>query len=482
LKKSKALVWLRNDLRLRDNAALMAGCQHEHLTIVYILEDTKEWPMGGASLWWLHHSLSALKDDLNDRKQDLLFYRGNAESCIKKLVSEQGFAAVYWNRRYEKHQIDCDAAIKSALKDLGVQCESFKGNLLNEPWEVLKKDKTPYQVYTPYWRAKLLVPGHPINHEAPKKLPPPAVKSTKDSCNLDDLNLLPQIPWDKAMRDQWQPGEKNALKRLKYVLEHIVLDYETQRNIPDTDGTSKLSPHLHFGEISPQRIWDEVIAVHGPASKVKNKNIEQFLKEIVWREFAAHLLFHFPKTDKEPLREKFLKFPWEDRPTDFHAWCKGRTGYPIIDAGMRQLWQHGWMHNRVRMIVGSFLVKDLRVHWYEGAKWFWDTLLDADLASNSMGWQWAAGCGADAAPYFRVFNPSLQSKKFDPEGHYIRTFVPELKRMPNEWIHEPWEAPADVLKRAGVTLGETYPKPLVDHFEEKLLALKAYDRLKTVGV
>ena len=479
MKTSKALLWLRNDLRLRDNAALSAACKHEELLIVYILEDMNEWPMGGASLWWLNHSLAALQSDLQEKKQDLLFFRGNPEACLKKLVKEQNIGSVYWNRRYELNLMETDAKLKKSLVDLGVECQDFKGNLLHEPMEVLKKDQTPYQVYTPYWRAQLSVPGHPFRSDAPKKFPSMVALSTKESCSLKALDLLPKIPWDKEIKAHWQPGEKQALKRLQHVLKNIVSDYESQRNIPDVDGTSKLSPYLHFGEISPQLIWDEVVKIYGPAEKVKNKNIEQFLKEIVWREFAAHLLYNFPKTDKEPLRDKFLKFPWEDRPKDFSAWCKGQTGYPLIDAGMRQLWQRGWMHNRVRMIVGSFLVKDLRIHWYEGAKWFWDTLLDADLASNSMGWQWAAGCGADAAPYFRVFNPVLQSKKFDPEGNYIRMFVPELKNMPSAWIHEPWDAPADVLLKANVVLGKTYPKPIVDHFEEKMLALKAYEQIKT---
>ncbi len=481
MKTSKAILWLRNDLRLSDNAALAAAAQHEQLLIIYILEDVEDWPMGGASRWWLHHSLAALQGDLKEKNQELLFYRGNAETCILSLIKELGIGAVYWNRRYEKHHIDIDTAVKHAVKNLGATCQSFKGNLINEPWEVLKKDKTPYQVYTPYWRTKLAIPGEPVVHSPPKKLPPAVGTATKSSCKLASLSLLPKIPWDQEIKSMWQPGEKSALKRLKHVLKQIIGNYDTLRNIPDVDGTSKLSPHLHFGEISPQRIWDEVVGVFGSVAKIKNKDVEQFLKEIIWREFAAHLLFHFPKTDKEPLRDKFLNFPWEDRPDDFRSWCKGQTGYPLIDAGMRQLWQHGWMHNRVRMVVGSFLVKDLRVHWNEGSRWFWDTLLDADLASNTMGWQWAAGSGADAAPYFRVFNPSLQSKKFDPDGHYIRTFVPELKHMPNEWIHEPWEAPAAVLIKAKVELDVTYPKPIVDHFEEKLLALKAYDRLKSAS-
>ncbi|MFM7250317.1 MAG: cryptochrome/photolyase family protein, partial [Planctomycetaceae bacterium] len=348
------------------------------------------------------------------------------------------------------------------------------GNLF-EPVHVATKEGKPYQVFTPFWRALLArdEPEEPL--PAPKKLvaAPPAGRAGK-TVPIDGLGLLPAIDWAAGLRAAWTPGEAAARRRLDAFLGRLDR-YDTERDRPDHDGTSALSPHLHFGEISPRRIWHAVRAAVGgrPAARITTGGAESYLRELGWREFATHLLWHFPHTADAPLRGDYARFPWVDDPVGLRAWQRGRTGFPVVDAGMRQLWNTGWMHNRVRMIVASFLVKDLRVSWLEGARWFWDTLVDADLAANTLGWQWAAGCGADAAPYFRIFNPQSQGERFDPAGDYVRRFVPELKRLDADAIHAPAAAGALLLRGAGITLGRDYPEPIVDHAEARKLALAA---------
>lgn len=475
-----SLVWFRRDLRLADQPALQAAIDAGRPVIpVFIQPDDKNqsWPTGGASQWWLHQSLANLNDRLQSVGSKLILRRGPVRDVLLSLVKETDAAAVFWNRRYEPENIELDKRLKAELKESQIDVVSTNGHLLFEPWEVQSKDGKPYQVYTAFWKAclKQASPAEPL--PPPKRIAAP--KSWPESLSLDGLRLMPRIVWYKGMESAWSPGEASAHKELDLFLKSAVTDYAGTRNFPAVKGTSRLSPHLHFGEISPRTIWHETIRVlrqrFGSSFELEDN---QFLKEIVWREFAYHLLFHFPRTPNEPLREQYAKFPWQEDPEQLKAWQKGMTGYPIVDAGMRELWHTGWMHNRVRMIVASFLIKDLLIPWQRGAEWFWDTLVDADLASNTLNWQWNAGCGADAAPFFRIFNPVLQSKKFDTDGEYIYRWVPELAKLSAEWIHEPWAAPTEVLHKAGITLGETYPLPIVDHDEARQLALKALAAIK----
>ena len=373
-----------------------------------------------------------------------------------------------------------DTAIKKALTDDGLVAESFNGSLLFEPMHVATKEGKPYQVFTPFWRSLLAreEPAEPL--AAPRKLRA-AVATGKTSgkpLSIDALGLLPSIDWAGTMRTTWTPGEEGGRHGLKAFLARGIASYGTERDRPDHVGTSSLSPHLHFGEISPRRVWHAVReSLGGTAAARITGSPEVFLRELGWRECANHLLYHFPHTSDAPLRADYAAFPWVKDPVGLRAWQRGRMGYPVVDAGMRQLWATGWMHNRVRMIVASFLVKDLRISWLEGARWFWDTLVDADLAANTLGWQWAAGCGADAAPYFRIFNPTSQGVKFDPDGAYVRRWVPELARLPTAEIHAPAEADGRELERAGVTLGQEYPEPIVDHAAARKLALEALKKV-----
>ena len=407
----------------------------------------------------------------------MLLARGDSAVVLEKLRVQTGARAVYWNRRYEPAIIARDKATKARLPAAGVDARSFNSALLFEPHAIRNKSGGPFQVFTPFWRHCLALPV-----EEPVKLPPgkfPAPAKWPATLELAELDLRPRIKWDEGLAAAWRPGETAALKRLKQFTAGAMEAYADQRNFPETDGTSALSPHLHFGEIGPRQIWAAVRKLSQDSGVFPaHRGGQVFLSEVGWREFAGHLLYHFPQTPEEPLRKEFSAFPWVKDPAALRAWQKGRTGYPLVDAGMRQLWQTGWMHNRVRMIVASFLVKHLRISWQAGAAWFWGTLVDADLASNTLGWQWAAGCGADAAPYFRIFNPILQGGKFDPEGNYVRRWVPELARLPAEFIHQPWAAPLHVLAEAGVTLGADYPQPIVDHGEARAAALAALQTIR----
>jgi len=482
------IVWFRKDLRLEDNPALHAAltgssaAQGGEVIPVFIWspEDEFTWSPGAASKWWLHHSLLALETELEKLGLKLIISRGEALTELLKLVTQTKASTILWNRRYEPQLIARDKRIKEELKKRGLETESFNSLLLKEPWEILSKTKTPYQVYTPFFKA-LLAEGPPAA-ALPRPKPFPGQRSLSlSSLTVEELKLLPEIDWAEGMREMWTPGEAGAQQQLRRFV-HDVGEYDELRNRPDLGKTSRLSPHLHFGEISPRQIWHTVAEAFGDRLLFQNlkqcKGPEVYLKEIAWREFAYHLLYHFPHTAESPLRAEFANFPWQRDQRLLKRWQKGQTGYPIVDAGMRELWQTGWMHNRVRMIVASFLVKNLLVPWQAGAAWFWDTLVDADLASNTLGWQWTAGCGADAAPYFRIFNPILQGAKFDPRGDYVRRFVPELRSLEERYIHQPWEAPVLALRNAGITLGSNYPRPIVALPETRERALEAYAEMK----
>ena len=440
---------------------------------VFIWEPEAEepWRPGGATRWWLHQSLQSLDDSLRAVGSRLIIRRGPALETLLALAEETGAETVCWTRRYEPAVIARDTKIKDALIRAGLTVTSFCGALLHEPWTVQNQSKKPFQVFTPFWRHCLTKPEPAEALAAPTHIPAPA--RWPESPPLDALELLPRIDWADGIRAAWTPGEAGAHERLSHFLRETAANYGTTRDIPSVPGTSRLSPHLHFGELSPRQIWHAA-----RDSGIPGWRESRFLTEVGWREFSHHLLYHFPHTPQEPLRPEFERFPWRDNMQSLTAWQRGQTGYPIVDAGMRELWATGWMHNRVRMIVASFLVKDLLISWTEGAWWFWDTLVDADLAQNTLGWQWTAGCGADAAPYFRVFNPSSQGEKFDTEGLYVRRWCPELKRVPLRWLHRPWEAPAETLATAGVVLGREYPRPIVDHAAARVAALAAFASLK----
>lgn len=474
------LVWFRHDLRLQDNPALQAAAaRNEPVVPVFVLDDAAEgrWRAGGASRWWLHRSLAALDAALRERGSRLILAKGDSAEELNRLARACDADALHWNRRHEPTAAARDTKLTADFTAAGIAVRSFNAGLLFEPTTVQNRAGRPFQVFTPFWRHCLTLPV-----ETPGKLRPgnlPAPSRWPRSCALEELCLQPEAKWDDGLRAAWTPGEAAARARLRQFVAEKMERYADERDRPAFAATSALSPHLHFGEIGPRQVWAAVAAA-GHASGVfpPSRGAQVFLKEVGWREFAHHLLFHFPATPAEPLRHEFAAFPWRDDPADLRAWQCGQTGYPIVDAGMRQLWRTGWMHNRVRMIVASFLVKDLRIAWSCGAAWFWDTLVDADLANNTFGWQWAAGCGADAAPYFRIFNPVLQGDKFDPTGDYVRRWVPELARLPTEFIHRPWEAPAQALSTAAVVLGGNYPRPIVDHDKARSAALAALQSIR----
>jgi deoxyribodipyrimidine photo-lyase len=464
------ILWFRQDLRLEDNPALCAAVEQGRILPVYILDDVNagRFAMGGASRWWLHHSLSALQRDLQGH---LRFFKGDASEILSGLMKKTGAQGVYWNRCYEPWRIARDKAIKTALKEQGADARSFNGSLLWEPHEVLKEDGTPYKVFTPFYRRGCLErAGEPrVPVERSERID---YADYGGGVDLDALGLMPEIDWYSGMAAEWTPGEAGAQTRLTDFVEHGLRGYKEKRNRPDLQNVSRLSPHLHFGEISPHTAWHT--AWKAEAVQGLKSDGDVFRSELGWREFSHTLLYHFPELPQENWQKKFDTFPWLKDYGALECWQRGMTGYPIVDAGMRELWQTGYMHNRVRMVVASFLVKHLMLHWQHGERWFWDTLVDADLANNSASWQWVAGCGADAAPYFRIFNPITQGDKFDPKGEYTRRFVPELAQMPDKYLFCPWEAPKAVLEQAGVVLGETYPQPIVDHKKARERALGAF--------
>ncbi len=469
---SPALVWLRDDLRLSDNPALHAATRGGRpVVVLFVLEEVADGhrERGAASLWWLHHSLAKLAESLRERGAELVLRRGDPARILPEVARSAGASAVFCNRRYGRAG-QRDREIADSLRGDGVEFEILSANLLHDPDSLLTKGGGPYRVFTPFWRA--------LAAEGPPRAPLAAAGRLKQaeasvaSDRLDDWGLLPTRPdWAGGLRETWEPGEHGAQKRLRRFLDSRLKNYAEGRDRPDRDDTSGLSPHLHFGEIGPVQVW------HAVDRDETGRNAEKFLSELAWRDFSYHLLEHHPALGEENYNAKFDAFPWVSDETALEAWQAGRTGYPIVDAGMRQLWHQGWMHNRIRMVVGSFLIKDLMIDWRRGAAWFWDTLVDADPANNAASWQWVAGSGADAAPYFRIFNPVLQGEKFDPAGDYVRRWVPELAELPAKHIHKPWQAPDDVLAKAGVVLGETYPRPMVDHKVARQRALAVFQDL-----
>ncbi|MDF7799004.1 deoxyribodipyrimidine photo-lyase [Pontiellaceae bacterium B1224] len=460
--------WFRNDLRLTDNPALIQAAEAGIVLPVFIwdAECAAELGPGGASRWWLHHSLVQLNDSLGGA---LNIYCGNPQDVLATLAKEHAVDQVCWNHSYEPQSPQRDEAVAEEMRSSGRDVQTFNGSLLWDPEEVLKADGTPYKVFTPFYKRGCLNAMPP---RKPQKAQRVRYQKASDSLSVDDLGLLPKIAWDAEFSNHWKPGEAGALQALRHFLAEGIGDYKDGRNFPAKKKTSRLSPHLHWGEISVNQVW------YAAREFLPSEQVDVFCSELGWREFSACLLFHFPNLPSENLNRQFDAFPWEHNEAWLLAWQKGQTGIPLVDAGMRELWRTGFMHNRVRMVAASFLVKNLLIHWHHGADWFRDTLVDADLANNSASWQWVAGCGADAAPYFRIFNPVTQGKKFDPAGEYIRTNVPELGNLPNKYLFSPWEAPEAVLGEAGVELGKTYPKPIVDLKESRQHALAAYAMLK----
>ena len=476
MSETVTLYWIRRDFRLQDNAALAAAIERgDPILPVYLLETSKDasWPMGGASKWWLHRALEEAAAGWREREGQLLI-RSTADplDTLLEIAKATNAKRVVWNRRYEPEERECDATVKRGLRDAGIEADSYQNALLVEPHTIGTGEGKPYKVYTPFWKAcqKRELPQ-------PVKVPMNNLKVYQGQIKSDaipSLELLPKHHWYRKMEDSWKVGEQEAQRLAQTFLKERVKAYSEQRDLPAEVGTSRLSPYLHWGHIGPRTLAYELRQTHDTASG----GALVYLKELYWREFAYNVLYHFPHTSDQPLRPEFSDFPWQEDDQALRAWQRGETGYPIVDAGMRELYATGWMHNRVRMVVASFLVKHLLQPWQAGARWFWDTLVDADLASNSLGWQWSAGCGADAAPYFRVFNPILQSSKFDPEGDYLKRWLPELSSLSEKHIHAPWEASSSVLSGASVRLGKDYPKPIIDHKAGRERALKAFELFK----
>lgn len=466
------LLWFRRDLRLADQEAVAAAAESGAPVIpIFVLDEggtSEARPIGGASRWWLHHSLKSLSRSLEKLGSGLVLRRGRAADILPVLARETGATAIHTGFMPDPSERAADRAVAEALSEGGCRLHRHRTTLLHDPHKVLTQAGKPYGVFTPFSktfeREVHIRPPAP----APGKMPAAALSPSE---KLDDWGLLPAIPWDQEIARAWTPGPDGAAARLDRFVEEAAGHYARDRDLMGRPGTSMLSPHLHWGDISPWQVWQALDRAEGAAG------VAVYRRELIWREFAAHLLWHHPDLVQKPLRAEFEHFPWRKDPPALLAWQRGQTGIPVVDAAMRELWAIGWMHNRARMIVASFLVKHLLIPWHAGEAWFWDTLVDADLASNCVSWQWVAGCGADAAPYFRIFNPVLQSKKFDADGRYIRRWVPELARLPDVHLHAPWEAPEAVLRAAGVTLGHTYPRPIVDLAEGRARALAALDTI-----
>lgn len=458
------VLWLYRDLRLQDHPALTYAAKTGRDVIPLYIHDPDsegDFAIGSASKWWLHYSLLSLQKKFKEAGSSLILRQGEPIKVFEQLLKEYPIEEVCWTKRYQPNLIKRDNQVASALNKKGVITTTHEGNYLINPQELLNKSFQPYKVFTPFYNASLKE-WDPVK---PLPVPKLTLKKRIPTLKVEELGLLPKIPWDKGIRKAWDPGSEGAQKLLFTFQKESAKEYGTLRDFPALEKTSHLSPHLAFGEVSPGEIW-------------RACEVEPYRRQLFWREFGNYFLYHFPNSTNSSWRKNFEKFPWKKDKRALEKWQKGHTGYPFVDAAMRQLWETGWMHNRLRMVVGSFLVKDLMIHWIEGAKWFWDTLVDADLGNNTLGWQWVSGGGPDAAPYFRIFNPISQGEKFDEEGAFIKQYVPELSRLPKKWIHRPWEAPESVLQEAGVVLGDNYPYPMIDHKEARNIALSAYQSIK----
>lgn len=475
---SPVLLWFRKDLRLDDNLALLKAVRSGRPVIpVYIHtpRPSPYAPLGTAQDWWLHHSLKALGRVLREKGSRIVLRSGVPETVLSGLIAETGAEVVAVNTVPDPQAIAADDALKQQLGQRSIGFHAFEGVLLHDPARLLTGSGGGFRVYTPFWRALSghAPPSAPL--EAPGQWQGP--ESWPEGEQIEDWNLTPSHPdWAEGFGTVWTPGEQGARERLDRFAASMIKGYAVNRDFPGMDGTSGLSPHLAFGELSPRRAWQAIEACIGRGPS--DEDVSRYLKELVWREFSYHLLHHFPDLGTRNWNAGFDAFQWETDHAGLIAWQRGLTGYPIVDAGMRQLWREGWMHNRVRMITGSFLIKDLLIDWRIGEAWFRDTLVDADAGSNPANWQWVAGSGADASPFFRVFNPILQGEKFDPDGAYVRTYVPELAKLPNSLIHRPFEASPVELKAAGVSLGENYPRPLIEHRFARDRALARLSQLK----
>ncbi|OIO59209.1 MAG: deoxyribodipyrimidine photolyase [Verrucomicrobia bacterium CG_4_10_14_3_um_filter_43_23] len=466
------LFWFRKDLRLTDNPALYEATKRGKVIAVYIQDDITpgKWKSGAASRWWLHHSLQVLKKSIESHGGHLYFYKGEAKKLLPEIAQQINAKTVYWNREYEPYAIEEEDQLKDTLRKLSVDTRIYNGRLLLDPEQIKNKQGSYFKVFTPFWKCCLAEDGvnAPLGIAKVARL----VKSSElrlQDVSLDELNLLPKgHNWATKFYGLWAHGEQSATNCLEQFIANRLNCYAIGRDYPSEDATSTLSAYLHFGEISPRQIWS---AIQSYKTETKDTvNADKFLSELGWREFSNYLLYHCPTLPEEAFNPTFNHFPWQENKALLTAWQEGKTGYPLIDAGMRELWQTGYMHNRIRMAVASFLTKHLLIHWQVGAKWFWDTLVDADLANNTCGWQWVSGCGADAAPYFRIFNPIIQSEKFDPESIYIKRWVPELREFSGKAIHRPWEC-VNVI-------GKKYPAPIVDHKLARERALEAYQQVK----
>ncbi|GGI78560.1 cryptochrome/photolyase family protein [Legionella impletisoli] len=460
------IVWFRNDLRLEDNPALSKACEEQDcLILLYIQDPNTPLTLGDAQTWWLHHSLASLQKTLLSHSLTLCLKYGDSLAVLREFIKLHNVTHIYWNKVYEPAHLEKDTIIEAYFKKEGLTVKTYNAHLLIEPDDIKTQEGSFYKVFTPFWKQclkKIQVP----KAKTISKWPDSPIKSSED---LSELKLLPQSAnWVKKFHNYWTPGEESAQHQLEQFINNVLEDYAVKRDKLDVNATSKLSPHLHFGEIGPRQLWRAMEMARND-SRINDKAIDKFLAEVGWREFSYYLLYHFPKLPKKNVQSKFDDFPWEEDVEALKRWQQGQTGYPIVDAGMRELWETGFMHNRARMIVASFLTKDLMIDWRKGADWFLHTLLDADLANNSMGWQWVAGSGADAAPFFRIFNPVLQSGKFDPNGEYIKQWVPELRDIPTKWIHTPWKFDQKI---------PDYPEPIVNHQEARKLALERYQEIK----
>ncbi|MGB7206538.1 MAG: deoxyribodipyrimidine photo-lyase [Anderseniella sp.] len=475
-----AILWFTNDLRMSDNAALTRAVESGRPILpVFILDDqvAGKFAMGGASRWWLMHSLEMLGASIKSLHGMLVLKRGASLQVLTSLIEETGAEALYFSRNHAPWSAELEKSVFDLCAGKGVECKRFSGFLLHEPEAIKTGSDTPYKVYTPFSRN--CFDNSPAR--APRATPQDInfYKGAITSDELVDWQLYSARPdWASGFGERWQPGEAGAHNKLERFISQAIKNYHDARDIPGTFGTSRLSPHLHFGEISPLQCWHAARHAMDNTQQSMDAGGHTFLKELLWREFSYHLLHYWPDLPEKAFKPEFQEFPWRENGEFLEAWQKGQTGYPIVDAGMRELWATGWMHNRVRMIVASFLIKNLNIPWQSGERWFWDTLVDADIGSNSASWQWVAGCGADAAPFFRIFNPVLQGERFDPEGNYVRTWVPEIAKLPTRLVHKPWEAPALVLKEAGIELGKTYPTAMVDLYATRDQALAAYKSIR----